>query len=127
LYQQQLDFWTPENTNARFPRLAIIGSASNTNNWRTGSDLNKFNAAYVRLKNLNLGYTLPRKLTEKVGISKLRVSMLAQNILTFSKLNFIDPETTEFDNNVTAAGTASNSARQYLMPKFYGMGLDVTF
>ncbi|MBS1524125.1 MAG: TonB-dependent receptor [Bacteroidetes bacterium] len=127
IYDHQLNFWTPENTDARFPRLATIGSASNTNNWRTGSDLYKFNAAYVRLKNINLGYTLPKELTQKIGIDRLRISVIGQNILTFSKLNFIDPETTEFDNNVTAAGTYSNSARQYLLPKFYGMGLDVTF
>lgn len=127
VYEHQLDFWTPENTDARWPRLATIGSASNTNNWRTGSDLYKFNAAYVRLKNLNIGYTLPRSLTSKIGVQTLRVSLIGQNILTLSKLNFIDPETSEFDNNVTGAGTASNSARQYLLPKFYGMGLDVTF
>jgi TonB-linked SusC/RagA family outer membrane protein len=126
VYEHMLDFWTPENPNARFPRLATIGSASNTNNWRTGSDLYKFNAAYVRLKNINIGYTLPKALTQKIGIERLRVSAIGQNILTLSKLNFIDPETTEFDNNVNA-GAYSNSARQYLLPKFYGMGLDVTF
>jgi len=127
VYEHMLDFWTPENPNARFPRLATIGSASNTNNWRTGSDLYKFNAAYVRLKNINIGYTLPKNITQKIGIERLRVSVIGQNILTLSKLNFIDPETSEFDNNVTVAGTSSNSARQYLLPKFYGMGLDVTF
>ncbi|HEY9003803.1 MAG TPA: TonB-dependent receptor [Mucilaginibacter sp.] len=126
LYEHQLDFWTPENTDARFPRLATIGSASNTNNWRTGSNLYAFNAAYIRLKNVNLGYTLPTALTQKIGIQKLRVSVIGQNILTLSKLNFIDPETTEFDNNLSGSD-ASNSARAYLMPKFYGMGLDVTF
>lgn len=126
VYEHMLDFWTPENPNARFPRLATIGSASNTNNWRTGSDLYKFNAAYVRLKNINIGYTLPKALTQKIGIERLRVSAIGQNILTLSKLNFIDPETTEFDNNVNA-NAYSNSARQYLLPKFYGMGLDVTF
>lgn len=126
LYEHQLDFWTPENTNARFPRLATIGSASNTNNWRTGSNLYAFNAAYVRLKNINVGYTLPGTLTQKIGIQKLRVSFVGQNLLTLSKLNFIDPETTEFDNNLSGSDY-SNSARAYLLPKFYGMGLDVTF
>jgi TonB-linked SusC/RagA family outer membrane protein len=126
VYQHMLDFWTPENPNARFPRLATIGSASNTNNWRTGSDLYKFNAAYVRLKNINIGYTLPKALTQKIGIERLRVSAIGQNILTLSKLKFIDPETTEFNNSVNA-DAYSNSARQYLLPKFYGMGLDVTF
>src|SRR6202000_2045061 len=63
VYEHQTDFWTPSNPNARFPRLATIGSASNTNNWRNGSNLYDFNAAYARLKNVNIGYTLPANMT----------------------------------------------------------------
>ena len=126
VYQHQLDFWTPENPDARFPRLAIIGSPSNNNNWRTGSNLYDFNAAYARLKNVNIGYTLPQAMTSKIGISRLRVSLVGQNLFTLTKLKFIDPETSEFGNNVSPY-SASNSARAYLLPVYYGMGLDVTF
>lgn len=126
VYQHQLDFWTPQNPDARFPRLAIIGSPSNNNNWRTGSNLYDFNAAYARLKNLNIGYTFPRGVTNKIGIEKLRVSLIGQNLITLTKLKFIDPETSEFGNNVSPY-SSSNSARAYLLPVFYGMGLDVTF
>ena len=126
VYEHQLDFWTPQNPDARFPRLAIIGSPSNTNNWRSGSNLYDFNAAYARLKNLNIGYTLPKALTHKIGIERLRVSLIGQNLFTLTKLKFIDPETSEFGNNVNPS-SASNSARAYLLPVFYGMGLDVTF
>jgi TonB-linked SusC/RagA family outer membrane protein len=126
VYENQLDFWTPQNPDARFPRLAIIGSPSNTNNWRTGSNLYDFNAAYVRLKNVNIGYTLPKALTSKIGISRLRVSAVGQNLLTLTKLKFIDPETSEFGNNLNPY-SSSNSARAYLLPVYYGMGLDLTF
>jgi len=126
VYEHQLDFWTPENPNARFPRLAIIGSPSNTNNWRTGSNLYDFNAAYARLKNVDIGYTLPKAMTSKIGIDRLRVSLIGQNLLTLTKLKFIDPETSEFGNSVSP-NSSSNSARAYLLPVFYGMGLDVTF
>lgn len=126
LYEHQTDFWTPDNQDARYPRLASIGSASNTYNWRTGSDLYKYDAAYARLKNISVGYTFTSNTTKKISIQKIRVSLIGQNLLTISKLNFIDPETTEFGNNL-GLGSASNSARAYPLPVFYGAGLNVTF
>lgn len=126
VYEHMTDFWTPSNPDARYPRLANIGSASNTNNWRTGSDLYKYNAAYIRLKNVNIGYTLPQAISNKLGIQRFRVSLIGQNLLTLTKLKFIDPETSEFGNNVST-GSGSNSARQYPLPVFYGAGLDITF
>lgn len=126
MYENQTDFWTPNNPDAKYPRLAAIGSPSNTNNWRFGSDIYKFNGAYARLKNVNIGYTLPSALTQKAGVRRARVSLIGQNLLTLTKLKFIDPETTEFGNNV-ALNSSSNSARNYPLPVFYGAGLDITF
>lgn len=126
VYDHQLDIWSPENPNARYPILANIGSASNTNNWRTGSDLYRYDAAYARLKNLNIGYNFGKQITQKLGIQALRISFIGQNLLTLTKLKFIDPETTEFGNNLNP-GSASNSARAYPLPVFYGGGLEVTF
>jgi len=126
LYEHQTDFWTPSNTDAKYPRLAAIGSPSNTNNWRYGSDIYRYNAAYARLKNVNIGYTLPIKLTQQAGMQKVRFSLIGQNLLTLTRLKFIDPETSEFANNVPL-NAASNSGRNYPMPVFYGAGLDITF
>jgi TonB-linked SusC/RagA family outer membrane protein len=126
LYDHMTDYWTPENTDARYPRLAAIGSASNTYNWRTGSDLYKYDAAYARLKNVNIGYTFPKSISKKAGMERLRISLIGQNLYTLTKLKFIDPETTEFGNNVSV-GSSSNSARSYPLPVFYGAGIDITF
>ncbi len=126
LYEHMTNYWTPSNPDARYPRLASIGSPSNTNNWRNGSDVYRYNAAYARLKNVNIGYTLPSALTRKAGMQRVRVSAIGQNLLTLSKLRFIDPETTEFGNSVSP-NTSSNSARNYLLPIFIGAGLDITF
>ncbi|KQS36286.1 TonB-dependent receptor [Pedobacter sp. Leaf194] len=126
VYEHMTDYWTPDNPDARYPIFANIGSPSNTNNWRTGSDLYKYDAAYLRLKNVNIGYTLPESLTQKAGLKRVRVSLIGQNLFTLSKLKFIDPETSEFGNNVST-GSSSNSARQYPLPIFYGAGLDITF
>lgn len=126
LYTHMTDYWTPDNPDARYPRLATIGSASNTNNWRLGSDLYKYNAAYVRLKNVMIGYTLPQRLSKRAGMEKLRVALVGQNLLTISKLSFVDPETTEFGNNL-GISNASNSVRSYPLPVYFGANLEITF
>ena len=126
MYTHQTDYWTPTNPDAKYPRLAEAGSPSNTNNYRTGSDIYLFDAAYARLKNLQIGYTIPVSVTKKVHIQKARFYFTGQNLVTLSKLNFFDPEITEFDNS-TRFNTGANSARAYPLPVFYGAGLDITF
>jgi TonB-dependent starch-binding outer membrane protein SusC len=126
LYRHQTDYWTPTNPDAKWPRLAEAGSPSNQNNYRTGSDIYLFDAAYARLKNLQIGYMLPANIAEKAKLKKARIYFTGQNLLTISKIDFIDPENTEFGNN-TGLGSGANSGRAYPMPVFYGFGLDVTF
>lgn len=126
MYRHQTDFWTPTNPNAKYPRLAEAGSPSNTNNYRTGSDIYLFNAAYARLKNVQIGYTIPASITRKAHIQRARFYLTGQNLITLTKLSFFDPEITEFDNN-TGFNTGANSARAYPLPVFYGFGLDITF
>ncbi|GAB3512362.1 TonB-dependent receptor [Spirosoma knui] len=125
MYEHQTDFWTPTNPDSRYPRLAAIGSPSNTNNWRYGSDVYRYNGAYARLRNVQVGYTIPAEVTKKFGVQRLRVSLIGQNLLTLSQLKFIDPETSEFNNNLNL-NAASNSARNYPLPVFYGFGLDLS-
>lgn len=128
IYEHQLDFWTPVNPDAKWPRLASPGSASNTNNFRKSSDLYLFNASYIRLKNIQLGYTIPDQLTSKLGIQKLRVSVNAQNLFTLSNVSFIDPESTEFGSNMGGTGgVGANSGRNYPTLKYYGFGLELEF
>lgn len=87
-FKFMLDYWTPENTNAEFPR-AWIGP--NTNNSRDSSYWLK-ETGYVRLKSLELGYTVPG--LSKSGIQKLRVFFSGTNLLTLSEFKHFDPETT---------------------------------
>lgn len=125
IFKHQLDFWTPTNTDAKYPRLSAAGSADNSNNFRQASDLYILNGAYMRLKNITLGYTLPQAWAAKMGIRKLRVYMTGQNLLTFSHNSFIDPESSEFNNQMQNGG--ANSARNYPTLKYYGFGLDLEF
>ena len=80
-----LNAWTPENPNSNIPR------------WQYGdediSTSNRFltNASYLSLQNINLGYTLPRSLTEKIKVQKLRVYVSADNVWLWSKRQGLDP------------------------------------
>ncbi|MCD8193064.1 MAG: TonB-dependent receptor [Tannerellaceae bacterium] len=129
IYKHQLDFWTPSNPDARWPRLVAPSSASQANNWgRAGTDIYLLNAAYLRVKDIQIGYTLPKDLTRKLGIENLRVSLNGQNLLTFSRNSFVDPETSEFGGNMGGIdGVAANSARNYPSLRYYGFGLEVEF
>lgn len=123
MYEHQRDYWRTDNTNARYPRLTSPGSESNSNNYRMGSDLYIFNAAYIRLKNINIGYTLPEKLTMKVGVRKLRFSLNAKNLLTLSQNSFLDPESTEFDGRMVFNG--ANTGCNYPTLRYIGFGVNV--
>ncbi len=124
MYEHQLDYWTPTNPGARYPRLALSGK-SQENNWGMGSDVYLYDASYLRVKNISIGYTLPQKWTSKIGMKKLRAYVNAQNLFTFSKLSFIDPESSEYGNNMNSGG--ANSGRVYPSLRYYGMGFDITF
>ena len=99
--------WTSANPNATYPRL----STSQANN--TSSSFWIQSGAYLRLKSVQLGYTLPAAWIRKSGISRARIYVSGQNLLTFSKLeNDIDPE-------------APNDNRYYPQVKTYTFGLNV--
>lgn len=108
-----IDRWTPENPNASYPRLTV-GSESANN--AAKSDFWIENAAYLRLKNVQLGYTIPRRLTNKLSISRLRIYTSIQNALTFCNMKGgWDPETTD------------GGGRIYPVNRTYSIGLNLNF
>lgn len=126
IYKHQLDYWTPTNTGAKWPRLAEASSPSHANNWAQPGEHFILNAAYARLKNIAIGYTLPGKWTSKVGIEKARIYVNAQDLFTFTHNSFIDPESSEINSNMQSSG-GSASGRQYLPSTYYGFGVDIQF
>lgn len=104
------DYWTPENRNAKYP------------DWTTGVTMNMDthmyqNADFMRLKNLQVGYSLPKKWMERTNfLNAVKVSFTGRNLLTFTKYPGVDPEV---NSNLTL-GRAGNS-KQYLF------GLEITF
>jgi len=89
------DRWTPENTDASQPRASYDVFNNNT----SGSTQWLFNAAFLKLRNLQLGYSIPESLVKKAGVEKLRLFVSGSNLLTLAdhmkELGF-DPETTDY-------------------------------
>ena len=90
--------WTPSNTNTNVPRVG-------NNSSREISSRFVEDGSYVRLKNLAFGYTFPSSVTEKLGMQSFRLSVSAQNLLTFTDYSGLDPEVNFFG----AAGNNNQS------------------
>lgn len=103
-----IDRWTPENPNINLPR---VGGQNNT----VVSSFYIQDVSYLRLKNIELGYSLPKDVLEKININKLRVFVGAQNLLTFTGLEFFDPE--------RANGNQSNRGAPLYKTVTFGMNV----
>ncbi len=109
--EYQLDYWTPDHTNAEFPRLT---PSATTNNSQTSSFWTR-NGSYVRLKTLELGYSLPSSVMKAIKMRSVRVYVTGQNLFTISSESFVDPE------------IGNNRDRYYFQQKTYALGLSVGF
>ena len=106
-----LDYWTPENTNAKYPRLAPSSSYGHND---PASDFWHFDASYCRVKYIQIGYTFDQMSLKKIGISSIRVYLNAQNPFTFAKQDLVDPE-------------GRGQKGSYPLVKTYSAGLSLNF
>jgi TonB-linked SusC/RagA family outer membrane protein len=86
---EALSRWTGEGTSNKFPRLVFNDP---NQNFSRSSDFYLQEASYFRIKVLQIGYSLPESLVKKAGLSKLRVYLTGNNLLTLTKYNGFDPE-----------------------------------
>ena len=107
----QMDYWTPSNIDARYPRMAPNSTYGNNNHT---SDFWHFDASYCRVKYIQLGYMFDQMGLKKIGISGIRVYANVQNPFTFSKENLVDPE---------SRGQKSS----YPLVKTYSVGVSLNF
>ncbi|MEJ0106681.1 MAG: TonB-dependent receptor [Bacteroidota bacterium] len=109
-----LDRWTPDNTNASFPR--VWNSNSQNDPGATPSSFWVRNAGYLRLKNVQVGYTLSNGFLSRKGI-KLRIYWTGKDLLTFTKFyKWVDPESPLGGNSFS-----------YPMVKVNSLGINLTF
>lgn len=105
--------WTPDNPTAKYPRLTT-GSVRHWN-YRT-SENTKVNGAYARFKNITVGYSLPKDVLEKAGISTLRLYLSGEDLFTIDAM----------DGGYDAENTNGSDAF-YPFTKRYSVGLTLTF
>jgi hypothetical protein len=98
--------WNLENRDGEWPRLGGNNNRNETTFWLD-------NLAYLRFKNLQLGYTFPRKLLQKIRIESIRIYGSAENLATLTKFRGLDPE------------KVSNASDAYPLNKSYSFGIIV--
>lgn len=84
-----LDRWTGVGTSNTYPRL-VLGDPNK--NFANPSTFHLSNGSYVRIKTVQVGYTIPRELSRKAGIQRIRIYAGSNNLLTFTKYSGFDPE-----------------------------------
>ncbi|HTE22926.1 SusC/RagA family TonB-linked outer membrane protein [Flavitalea sp.] len=116
-YRQNFDYWTPQNTNAPYPRLTSSPTVNN-------SQVSSFwvgDASYLRLKSATLSYTIPSAVMQKVRIQSARIFLSGQNIFTWTKLINYDPEIGQNNSWIP------NGSWGYPNQKAISVGANVTF
>jgi hypothetical protein len=105
-----LDRWSPENPDGSMPRMGNSYNETYSSFWLDKAD-------YLRLKNIELGYTFPKGMLSKAGVQNLRIYIQGTNLLTFTPLENFDPE------------KSSGDARGHVHPntKSFSFGVNVKF
>src|SRR5690554_918684 len=129
----KVDYWTPENTGAKYPKP---GGVVSNDNPKYGSTLGYFDATYMKVRTITLGYNFNKSLLDNFGIERLRMYATIQNpFVMFSPFNDetgLDPETnsygdenaavtTQYKQRLLTVGTNSPATRNFLF------GLNLTF
>lgn len=110
-----LDAWTPENQNAKMPRVAYNTTSPSLSS-NVMSDFWIQNASYLRMKNLQFGYTLPKKVLSSVGIQNVRFYYSVENLFTIHNMLInVDPE------------IPSERASNFPLTQTHAFGVNVTF
>lgn len=113
-----LNRWTGPGTSNEYPRVTFV---DDNENMRTVSDFFVKDGSFVRLRNMTLGYTMPKSVTDYLKISKLRLYVSGENLLTFTKYQGYDPE--------IGGGVFSNGIDKGIYPQARTVlgGVNITF
>lgn len=115
LFKETLDFWTPENTDAYYPRV-YANNAVNTSRNRWVQTKYLADASYLKIQNITVSYTLPKEWLKNLGLETVKVFCSGENLHTWDHL----PEGLEAD-------MLSQGAWTYPFMKKYSLGVNITF
>jgi TonB-linked SusC/RagA family outer membrane protein len=127
VYTEHLDYWRPEdttnplgaNTDGYFPNAYLQFTGDNNKNYRYATTRYLQNGAYLRLKNVQIGYTIPKEVLNKANIKNARLYLSGENLLTFTDLLIYDPE--------AFSGRDGRVGDQYPISKAISLGLNINF
>ncbi len=109
-YEYYNNRWTTDHQNAKYPRATAAQSANNS----ATSDFYLRSGAYLRLKTLNVGYSIPKSVLNKASIQSCRLFVSGENLFTWSKIGFADPE-------------YSAGGRYYMQQRVITIGANINF
>jgi TonB-dependent starch-binding outer membrane protein SusC len=118
---EAINSWTTTNTNTDVPRALIRPRSLISTRF-------VYDASYIRLKNISLGYSMPKDLVSRVGLDKVRLFASAQNILTFTEYPGSDPEVNyRNNNNANSNRNLGLDYGSYPNIKSYTLGVNIKF
>ncbi|MGC4021755.1 MAG: SusC/RagA family TonB-linked outer membrane protein [Cyclobacteriaceae bacterium] len=116
--------WTGEGTTNEYPRASWNASGNNTQISTRFLE----SGSYTRLKNLQVGYTVPKSIVGKYGLSSVRIYFSGTNLITWTKYSGMDPEMSVSNNSVSDGDKANGiDWGTYPAAKSYNVGVNVTF
>ncbi len=124
-FAHQMDYWTPENPHAFYPRPANNAWTSNGMNFLRQTRY-LANMAYLRCKNITIGYSLPREWMKKIHCERARLYVSAENLFEFDSLHLpLDPESTDY--KVGVKGSTWSFGRSYPLSRTISFGMQLGF
>jgi len=131
MVEEQMNYWTPENTNTNVPRPHLAGSVSSWNNQRSSRFLE--NADYLRITDITLGYNMDK--TQLGFIKSMRIYAQVRNAFTFTKYSGVDPETYYLNQGSNSSQNSADTSKLTSgfdlsgIPnvKVYSLGMNINF
>lgn len=121
VFKEHLDYWTPDNKGAYYPK-PYISPVGNNNDFRGktlihNTDRYLLDASYLRVKNITLSYDLPESIVSPLNLSKLQVYFSGENLLTFTRMpSFYDPE---------LVFVSADGGKNYPMNRIFTIGMSI--
>ncbi|MEP5338185.1 MAG: TonB-dependent receptor [Algibacter sp.] len=130
VWEGHLDYFRPEDTtnplgpnlDAYFPKPYLNNGGRTNKNYRQNTTHFIQSGAYARLKSLQIGYTIPKDVTNRLNINNIRMYVTGENLFTATNLMFFDPEAIGGDTGVLVG-----SARSYPLSRIVSFGVNVSF
>jgi TonB-linked SusC/RagA family outer membrane protein len=123
VYQNQMDYWTPENEDTYYPAPSNPGANNHNANWQPQTRY-LTNMSYLRMKNITIGYMLPPHWLTRTGIRSVRIFASGENLFEIDNLNMtIDPEIQQ--NSIEGINDAKSYGRTYPYFRTLSCGIQI--